>query len=213
MKTLYIFKKTVIASVFIALSIIIPISIKAQEYKPYFGNINWQFNAPISNSFSNKASGWGASFDGGYYITPKIGLGAFVSYSTNHKYIPTKTLMEGSNIALTTNQQRSLFQIPFGINARYRINPISSMFDPYVALKIGAEYAQLSSYISTYQLSDNTWGFYFSPEIGTNIWLSEDKNFGFNVSLYYNFSTNEGHVLDGHANQLNNLGFRIGVAF
>lgn len=213
MKTLYIFKKTVIASVFIALSIIIPISIKAQEYKPYFGNINWQFNAPISNSFSNKASGWGASFDGGYYITPKIGLGAFVSYSTNHKYIPTKTLMEGSNIALTTNQQRSLFQIPFGINARYRINPISSMFDPYAALKIGAEYAQLSSYISTYQLSDNTWGFYFSPEIGTNIWLSEDKNFGFNVTLYYSFSTNEGHVLDGHANQLNNLGFRIGVAF
>ena len=52
-----------------------------------------------------------------------------------------------------------------------------------------------------------------SPEIGTNIWLSEQKNVGFNVSVYYSFATNKGHVLDGHINQLNNLGFRVGMAF
>lgn len=213
MKTFNKFKKILLASAFITASIITSISINAQDYKPYFGNANWQFNAPISNSFTNRASGWGANLEGGYYIMPKIGLGAFVSYSTNHKYIPTETLMPKANSALTTNQQRSLFQIPFGINVRYRINPDNTMLDPYVAIKLGTEYAQLSSYISTYQLSDDSWGFYMSPEIGTNIWLSEDKNFGFNASLYYSFSTNKGHVLDGHVNQLNNIGFRLGVAF
>lgn len=213
MKTFNNFKKIVLASAFIAASIIIPTSVNAQDYKSYFGNANWQFNAPVSNSFTNRASGWGANFEGGYFITPKIGLGAFVSYSTNHKYIPTETLMPSTNSSLTTNQQRSLFQIPFGFNARYRINPNSTIFDPYAAIKLGAEYAQLSSYISTYQLSDDSWGFFLSPEIGTNIWLSEDKNFGFNVSLYYSLSTNKGHVLDGHVNQLNNIGFRLGVAF
>lgn len=213
MKAFNSFKKILIASAFITACVTTSLSTNAQEYKPYFGNVNWQFNAPISNSFTNRASGWGVNLDGGYYLTPKIGLGGFVSYSTNHKYIPTETLMPKANSALTTNQQRSLFQIPFGVNVRYRINPNNTMLDPYVALKLGTEYAQLSSYISTYQLSDDSWGFYMSPEVGTNIWFSEDKNFGVNASVYYSFSTNKGHVLDGHVNQLNNIGFRLGVSF
>ena len=28
-------------------------------------NIDWQFNIPLNNSFSNVASGWGMNFEGG----------------------------------------------------------------------------------------------------------------------------------------------------
>lgn len=214
MKTIKNIKVKVLSAAIIAISAIIPITSNAQQdYKQYFGNIDWQFNAPIGNDFTNRASGWGASFEGGYYLTPKVGLGAFISYSTNHKYLPTRTLPIKANSALTTNQQRSLFQLPFGMNIRYRFNPESVLIDPYAALKLGAEYTQFSSNISTYQIYDRNWGFYMSPEIGTNIWLNAEKSFGFNLSLYYSFATNKGHVLDGHANQLNNIGFRLGVAF
>ena len=171
------------------------------------------FNAPFGNDFTNRASGWGMNFEGGYFVTPKLGLGLFLSYSSNHKYIDTQTMHPATNSALTTNQQRSLFQMPFGMAARFRFNPASTIFDPYVSMKLGAEYVQMSSYLSTYRIYDRNWGFYMSPEIGTNIWLSEQKNVGFNVSVYYSFATNKGHVLDGHINQLNNLGFRVGMAF
>lgn len=214
MKTIKNFRIKVLSATLFAISALIPLASKAQQdYKPYFANADWQFNAPISNEFTNRASGWGANFEGGYFVTPKVGIGAFLAYSSNHKYIPTETLMPAVNSALTTNQQRSLFQLPFGLNVRYRFISDSGIFDPYAALKLGAQYTQISSYISTYSVYDRNWGFYMSPEIGTNIWLNAEKTFGFNMSLYYSFATNKGHILDGHINQLNNIGFRIGVAF
>ena len=66
MKTFNNIKKILLASAFITASIITSVSTNAQDFKPYFGNINWQFNAPISNNFTNKASGWGANIEGGY---------------------------------------------------------------------------------------------------------------------------------------------------
>lgn len=208
------FKIKLLAAAVVAVAAFSSMKVNAQEdYRTYFANANWQFNIPIDNSFTSRASGWGANFEGGYFITPKIGIGGFISYSTNHKYIPTETLMPATNSALTTNQQRSLFQLPFGVNMRYRFYPQSTICDPYVSFKLGASYVQQSSYISTYNVYDRSWGFYMSPEIGTNIWMNSEKTFGFNMSVYYSFSTNKGQVLDGHINQLNNLGFRLGVAF
>lgn len=214
MKTLNFIKSLALSVAITAICTIVPATVHAQQdYKPYFANANWQFNAPFGNDFTNRASGWGMNFEGGYFVTPKLGLGLFLSYSSNHKYIDTQTIHPATNSALTTNQQRSLFQMPFGMAARFRFNPASTIFDPYVSMKLGAEYVQMSSYLSTYRIYDRNWGFYMSPEIGTNIWLSEQKNVGFNVSVYYSFATNKGHVLDGHINQLNNLGFRVGMAF
>lgn len=208
------FKIKIIFVALLTICALSPLAVKAQQdYKPYFANANWQFNAPLGNDFTNRASGWGANFEGGYYLTPKVGLGAFISYSTNHKYIPTQTMHPSTTSALTTNQQRSLFQLPFGANVRYRFNPESGIFDPYVALKLGAEYTKLSSYISTYNIYNDNWGFYVSPEVGTNIWMNAQKSFGFNLSLYYSFSTNKGAILDGDINKLSNLGFRAGIAF
>jgi hypothetical protein len=214
MKTFKYLKSLAIAVAFVAISLAFSDNANAQKaYKPYFGNVDWQFNAPFNNDFTNRASGWGASFEGGIYVTPKIGLGLFVSYSSNHKEIPTKTLYPNASSALTAEQERSLFQVPFGINARYRFYSNSDVCDPYIGMKLGTSYTQLSSYMSTFRVYDDSWGFYMSPEIGTNLWLSSEKTFGFNMSLYYSFSTNSSRVLDGHINQLNNMGFRVGIAF
>lgn len=183
-----------------------------KDYKQYYVNGDWQFNVPISNSFANTASGWGMNFEGGYFFAPKMGIGLFMSYSTNHKYVDTQTMPIGDNGSLTTNQQRSLFQLPFGVAFRYRCCP-DKWLDPYFALKVGPEYSQLASFISTFKLYENKWGFYISPEIGSNFWLTQGKNIGIHLALYYSFSTNKGAVLDGSVDKLNNFGFRVGLAF
>ena len=214
MKTLNYVKKLALIAMIATIGLMCSINMKAQHaYKPYFGNVDWQLNTPISNDFTNRVSGWGASFEGGIYVTPQIGVGLFVSYSSNHKGIPTKTLHPTSSSALTAAQERSLFQLPFGLNLRYRFYKISEVCDPYFGLKLGASWVQLSSYMSSFRVFDDSWGFYMSPEIGTNIWLNSEKSFGFNFALYYSFSTNSSQVLDGHVNQLNNLGMRLGVSF
>lgn len=214
MKTIKNFKIKALSAMLLAVFALVPLASKAQQdYNPYYANIDWQFNAPISNDFTSKASGWGMNFEGGYFVTPKIGVGVFMSFSTNHKYIPEQTLAISSTSALTTDQQRSLFQLPFGAAMRYRLMTDGKSIDPYFSIKLGAEYAQFSSYFSSFKAYDQTWGFYVSPEIGTNVWLTPQKTVALNVSAYYSFSTNKGAVLDGSADKLNNIGFRVGLAF
>ena len=50
---------------------------KAQLSDNGYANIDWQFNVPLSNNFADKASGWGMNFEGGYFVTPNLGLGLF----------------------------------------------------------------------------------------------------------------------------------------
>ena len=52
-----------------ALSLLLPSIGTAQEQvKNGYANIDWQFNIPLNNGFSDKASGWGMNFEGGYYL-------------------------------------------------------------------------------------------------------------------------------------------------
>jgi outer membrane protein W len=212
MKTFKYLKSLAIAVAFVAISLAFSDNANAQKaYKPYFGNVDWQFNAPFNNDFTNRASGWGASFEGGIYVTPKIGLGLFVSYSSNHKEIPTKTLYPNASSALTAEQERSLFQVPFGINARYRFYSNSDVCDPYIGMKLGTSYTQLSSYMSTFRVYDDSWGFYMSPEIGFTYFPFERTDFGFQFAVYYSFCTNRNESYD--IKGINNLGFKLGIAF
>ena len=126
---------------------------------------------PIKTGFADKASGWGMSFEGGYYITRNIGLGMFMTYSTNNDYVERQTMMLTETSALTTDQMHSIFQLPFGVSARYRFLP-DAIVKPYVALKLGTEYSKLSSYYNSFSSSDKNWGFYICPEVGTTIYFT-----------------------------------------
>lgn len=200
----------------VALLFAVPTLASAQNYNTsaynnYYLNADWNFNIPLGNDFASKASGWGMNFDAGYYLTDNFGLGAFLAFNTNHKYIPTQSFMF-ENSTMTTNQQHSVFQLPFGVSARYRMVS-ESIFEPYVSMKLGANYAQMASYFSTFKAYDRTWGFYMSPEVGTNIWLTPNQTVGLHLALYYSFATNKGNVLNYSMDNLNNFGFRVGLCF
>lgn len=189
----------------------LPVKSMAQNDLGYL-NVDWQFNAPLGGNFAKKASGWGMNFDLGKYVTPNIGVGLFLAYSTNHKYVPLQTIALSPTSSLTVRQQRSLFQLPFGVGFRYRMTD-EGICNPYLGLKLGANFAKMTSYFSAYESKNNTWGFYLSPEIGTSIWFGEGQKIGAHIALYYSFATNKGHLLNGSIDNLNNIGFRVGIAF
>lgn len=182
---------------------------KSQVSLDAYYNVDWQFNIPI-NEFADKASGWGMNFDAGWYLTPDFAIGAFLNYHTNNQYVDRRVINVSTQTAVYTDQQRSLYQLPFGVTALYRI--IESDWQPYVALKLGAEYAHMSSYYYIYKSSADTWGFYMSPEIGVR-WYPWDNGMGLHAAAYYSFATNDGTVMGQSMDTPGNFGFRIGLAF
>ena len=172
-------------------------------------NVDWQLNIP-SNDYVDKTSGWGMNFDAGWYLTPDFAIGAFMNYHTNSKYIDRGVVNLSNETAVFTDQQRSLYQLPFGVTALYRI--IESDWQPYVAMKLGAEYAYASSYYNIYKSAEDSWGFYMSPEIGVR-WYPWANGVGLHAAAYYSFSTNKSSVMGGDLKNPSNFGFRLGLAF
>lgn len=175
--------------------------------------IDWQMNAPYSTDFADKISGWGMNFEGTYDVSPRWALGAFINFHTNHKYIGRQTIQLSLTESLTTDQQRSAYQLPFGFTSAYTVYP-GKVVKPYIGVKLGAVYTRYTTYYGTGGVYDNPWGFYASPEIGLKIFPCKSKRFGFHVAGYYSFMTNQAQTLTGEGiDGQNNVGFRLGVIF
>lgn len=209
MKQLYTFSKRVAATVALLLALH---TSHAQVLPDAYFNIDWQVGMPVSDSFADKTSGWGMNFEGGYFLTDAITIGAFLNYQTNFRSVPRQTLDLGGGSALTTSQKHALFQMPFGVAGRYNWLP-DSIFQPYVGLKLGAAWAQISSYYYIYKQYTDTWGFYLSPEAGVSIFPRPDMRFGFHAALYFSYATNNGDLLSYSVDGLTNFGFRVGISF
>ena len=175
--------------------------------------IDWQMNAPYSTDFADKISGWGMNFEGTYDVSPRWALGAFINFHTNHKYIGRQTIQLSPTESLTTDQQRSAYQLPFGFTSAYTVYP-GKVVKPYIGVKLGAVYTRYTTYYGTGGVYDNPWGFYASPEIGLKIFPCKSKRFGFHVAGYYSFMTNQAETLTGEGiDGQNNVGFLLGVIF
>lgn len=181
----------------------------AQMGKREYINAGWQFNGTVGNDFVRSAQGYGAYIEGGYYLTPMIAVGGFASFNTNNEYHPRKTYMFGDKSALTTDLDRSIYQVPFGATLRVRL--MRTEFQPYVEAKIGTEYSTQSTYMSTFVNRHDNWGFYMSPEVGFSYFPFEKTDVGFQLAFYYSFATNRNKSYD--INGINNLGFKLGIAF
>ena len=114
MKTIRQLTMRFLAVAVMAVAFILPSN--AQSLDKLYANIDWQFNSPINNSFAEKISGWGMNLEGGYYLSENFSVGAFLAYHSNHKYIPRETISLSGNSAINTDQQHTLFQMPFGVS-------------------------------------------------------------------------------------------------
>ena len=201
--------KIFIAAILAALLGVPSIS-RAQVSLDSYYNVDWQFNIPISNSFSNVASGWGMNFEGGYYVSSDVAIGGFINFHTNNEYLSRRTINLGGNQAINTDQQHQMFTLPFGLLARYRF--MEEDFQPYVGMKLGACYSEFSNYYYIFMNREKKWGFYMQPEVGFN-YYPWANSIGFHFAIYYSFSTNKCNIMSYTQNNLNNFGLRFGLAF
>lgn len=183
----------------------------ARQQKTHF-TVDWQMNAPLSTDFADKISGWGMNLEGTYDVTSHFAAGAFVSFHTNHRYVDRQTIHLSPTESLTTDQQRSAFQLPFGAAGAYTFWT-ESCIRPYVGIKLGAMFARNTTYFGTRGVYDKSWGFYASPEIGLKIYPNRQKNWGFHVAGYYSYATNRTETLTGDVDGQGNAGFRLGILF
>lgn len=186
-----------------------PANADAQMGKRYYVNGGWQFNGTLDNEVVQSGQGYGAYIEGGYYITPMLAVGGFASFNTNNQYFPKQTYVFDDKSALTTDLNKSIYQVPFGTSVRYRFS--RSMFQPYIEAKLGTEYSTQSTYMSTFVSRDSNWGFYVSPEVGVTVYPFNKDDFGFQLAAYYSYSTNESNKYSMKG--INNLGFKLGIAF
>ena len=181
----------------------------AQMGKRTYVNGGWQFNGTIKNEVAESAQGYGAYIESGFYVTPMLAIGGFASFNSNDQYYPSQTYTFADKSALTTDLFKSIYQVPFGSTLRLRF--ARSMFQPYLEAKIGTEYSSQSTYMSTFVSRDDNWGFYVSPEVGMTVYPFEKDDFGFQLALYYSYSTNKS--TEYNMKGINNLGFKLGIAF
>ena len=192
-----------------AVLMLISVQADAQMGKRHYVNGGWQFNATLKNDVAQSAQGYGAYIESGYYLTPMVAIGGFASFNSNNDYVPKQTYTFDDKSALTTDLNRSIYQVPFGSTVRVRF--LRDVFQPYIEAKIGSEYSTQSTYMSTFVSRDSNWGFYISPEIGMTVYPFHKDDFGFQIAAYYSYSTNQSssYNLKG----INNLGFKLGIAF
>lgn len=181
----------------------------AQMGKKYYVNAGWQFNATLQNNVAQSAQGYGAYIETGCYLTPMLAIGGFASFNSNGQYYPKQTYTFADKSALTTDLYKSIYQVPFGSTVRLRF--ARTMFQPYVEAKIGTEYSSQSTYMSTFVSRDDNWGFYVSPEVGITIYPFERDDVGFQLAAFYSYSTNKSSTYNMKG--INNLGFKLGIAF
>ena len=192
-----------------AAMIFFAVDANAQMGKKSYVNGGWQFNGTPGNTFAESAQGYGAYIEGGYYLTPMFAIGGFASFNTNNQYYPKQTYTFTDKSALTTDLDKSIYQVPFGSTLRVRF--LRGMFQPYIEAKIGTEYSAQNIYMSTFMTSKDNWGFYISPEVGMTFFPFENTDFGFQIAAYYSYASNQNSTFD--ITGINNLGFNVGIGF
>lgn len=185
---------------------------RAQLFRNSYLNVDWQVTVPLGNAYADNTSGWGMNFEGGYFVTPEITVGAFISYQTNLGSVERQTLQLSNGSTLTTAQKHALFELPFGLAGRYNFLK-GSVFEPYVGMRIGADYAEMSSYYYTIRQYQESWGVYLSPEIGVSIFPSPAQRFGIHVALFYSYASNSDTLLIYSMDNISRFGMRLGVSF
>ena len=189
--------------------ILVSLPAEAQRGKRLYISGGWQFNGTLNNVVAQSFEGYGAYLEQGYYLTPMVAMGGFMSFSTNNRYFPSETHSYEDGSALTSDYSRSVYQVPFGSTVRVRF--MRDVFQPYVQAKVGSEYSTQSTYLSTFVLTDNDWGLYVSPEIGMVVYPCYKEDIGFQMAVKYSYSSNRSYRYDMHG--INNLGFKLGLAF
>lgn len=192
------------------LLLLVNIGVKAQgdnEPGPFMLSGMWQFSSNFNNHMASNISGWGSQIEMGYHVNPHFDAGAFISWHTNRTNFPRQVYYY-DDYAVNMDMLYAVFQIPFGLFVNYSLAP-NHLIEPYVGLKVGANYGEETHYHNVFSFEKASWGGYIAPEVGIIIYPFEmGRLCGFRVSLHYGFSNNG---LQEASSGMRNWGIRFGI--
>ncbi len=173
---------------------------------------HWLLGSPVGNDFVKNFTGWGGNLEGHYFVTNQVAVGLFVSWNTYMEYFPRATYpLTNGNGAITMDKYHTIFELPFGVSSKFHLTSTSGIVDPYIGLKMGANYSRQRQYYNIFEDYDENWGFVVQPELGITVSPMENRMVAFNLSIFYSYSTNSSDYFD--ISGLSDLGLRLGLNF
>ncbi len=169
-------------------------------------SFNWLSSLPLGSSadYISSFSPKGFSFNFSYFFTSNLGVGVDFGWSYNSKFIPREVYRPDENtaIAAATNRHSDIF--PIKAQFKYMINPKSAV-KVYASAGIGGLRYGEETHVQDLSISDHSWGFLMSPEIGIIVPFGKDATYGLNANAGINWATNN------FFNLYFNLGLYIGI--
>lgn len=196
--------------IFFIVSIVIAIPARAQKMHNLYG-ISWELAFPTGN-FVKETSFSGGKFEYRHFVKPNFSLGGTISWNNYEEYVEKQTYENANqSAAVTTDNQRFIFNLPVTVDGFYYLGGSHQMFQPYVGIGIGAQYSAQEVYYNIYVTDDNNWGFVARPQIGALVKFSEMNNTRFLIGAGYNYSTNKNESF--RIDNFQNFWVSIGVSF
>jgi outer membrane protein W len=177
---------------------------------------SWEAAFPTSNKFLNESTLKGWRFEYRKGVKKNLTVGIALSWNAFDEYFPTTTYATPSNSkAITTDMIRQVYTLPITLITHYYLSSKSKLFQPYIGVGLGAQYAEHTAYMNIYELSETNWGFVARPEVGTLLSFTPNSPVKVLVGVGYNISTNKNEAfnVDGWTHLTANLGISFGTAY
>jgi len=172
---------------------------------------SWEVSFPASNKYINTTSLSGWRFEYRKGIKNNLSVGIAMSWSAFDEYVNTETYSSpGKTRAITTDMIRQVYTLPITLNAHHYFSTKSKLFETYVGLNLGAQYAEHKAFLNIYELEETNWGFTARPEIGTLLRFSSHSPVKGLVAVGYNYSTNKNKAFD--IDNWNHITLNVGIA-
>jgi len=174
---------------------------------------SWEISVPTSNNYINATSLSGWRFEYRKGIKHNISVGVAISWSAFDEYVGTTTYSTPNKTrAITTDMIRQVYALPLTLIGHYYMNTKSKMFEPYLGVGLGTQYAEHKAYLNVYEIVETNWAFVARPEIGTLLKFSNNSPVRGLLSVGFNLSTNKNEAfdVDGWKHLTFNIGIGIG---
>ncbi len=179
---------------------------KARHSYEQIYSFNWQTYLPIGSTsdYISTFSLEGFNFNFAYFFTSNIGVGVDFGWSYNKEFVPRAVYRPDENtaIAAAINKYTDIF--PIKVQFKYLINPKSAV-KVYASAGIGGLRYGEETHVQDISISQHSWGFLLSPEVGAIVPFGKDSIWGLNVNAGLNWATNN------FFNLYFNLGLYIGI--
>ncbi len=202
-------------TLFFVTSFVFAQKVNAQAYGSYF-NLNYSMGAPLGalSDWTGNFSGRGFEVDYRYMVNGSYSFGFSSGWNVFREEsdgdVSQTINLENSTAVLTAKQFRYTNLVPIMATFHYYLTDIDDK-PIYVGSGIGTYYSERRLEMGLYVITESTWSFGLSPEVG--IFLPLGSSY-LNLALQYNLVFAAESELENVSDPgFDHLGIKIGLGF